>query len=424
MLRHWLLLLAVVALVASAGCERTSASSSHVTELRFWNGFTGPDGRTMLAIVKRFNEANPDVHVTMQRMEWGTYYNQLFVAAMGGRAPEVFVIHTDTLARFTRANFVRPVDDWVKAGGVIDPADIDPNVWSAVVHGGKHFAVPLDIHLLGMYYNRALLKEAKIAHPPTNRAEFIDALQKVRALGKSDTWGFVYTWQRTNLYTMFRQNGGQIFSDDLSRVTLNEPKNVEALQWAADLILKDKLVPAPQDFDSWIGFRQGKVAIVFEGIYMLPDLVKQKDLDYGAAPLPVLFDHPAAWANSHNLCLRADLSGDELAAGERFIKYLSDNSLDWAAGGQVPVRKSLRASARFQSMYAQGEFAKQIPYACYMPKVPFIFEYQDQFDHALERALRGSAAPQAALDEATANIEKVVERFRASDAVANSGAAR
>ena len=159
-----------------AGCDRApSIGGKKVIELRFWNGFTVPDGRTMLGIVKNFNKANPDVHVTMQRMEWGTYYNKLFVAGLGGRAPEVFVIHTDTLARFTRANFVQPVDSWAKPGGMIDTNDIDPNVWSAVQYGTQHFAVPLDIHLLGMYYNKTLFKQANIAHPPTNRAEFVDA---------------------------------------------------------------------------------------------------------------------------------------------------------------------------------------------------------------------------------------------------------
>src|SRR5207248_1475836 len=96
---------------------------------------------------------------------------------------------------------------------------------------------------------------------------------------------------------------------DYSATTLNAPANVQALGFCADLILREKLVPPPQDFDSWIGFRQGKVGMVFEGIYMLPDLLRQKDLDYGAAPLPMLFEKQAAWCNSHNLCLRADLSG-------------------------------------------------------------------------------------------------------------------
>jgi len=85
--------LSLAILLVSFGCERTSASSTRVIELRFWNGFTGPDGRTMLAIVKKFNEGNPDVHVTMQRMEWATYYNKLMVAAVDGRGPEMFIIH-------------------------------------------------------------------------------------------------------------------------------------------------------------------------------------------------------------------------------------------------------------------------------------------------------------------------------------------
>ena len=58
--------------------------------VRFWNVFTGPDGRTMLKLIKRFNQENPDIHVIMQRMDAATYYNKLFVAGLGGRAPEVF----------------------------------------------------------------------------------------------------------------------------------------------------------------------------------------------------------------------------------------------------------------------------------------------------------------------------------------------
>jgi multiple sugar transport system substrate-binding protein len=407
-MRLVVILLIIAAIVA--GCERSESDRAGApVDLRFWNGFTGPDGRTMLAIVKRFNEANPDVHVTMQRMEWGTYYNKLFVAGLGGRAPEVFVIQTDSLARFTQANFVRGMDDLTGTGG-IDAGDFDENVWRAVQRGGKHYGIPLDIHLLGMYYNRKLFREAGIASPPTNREEFVAALQKFR---HDDRWGFVYTWQRTNIYAAIRQNGGDIFNADRTEATLNSPQNVEALQWCADLIVKEHLVPPPQDFDAWIGFRQGKVAMAFEGIYMLPDLMRQEDLDYGAAPIPMLFKQKAAWCNSHNLCLRADLSGAELAAAKRFVKYLSDNSLDWAAGGQIPVRKSLRASARFTAMTAQAEFAKEIPYAAYMPATPYVLEYMAEYELAIERALRGSMTAKQALDIANVNIQKIVERHRA-----------
>ena len=36
------------------------------------------------------------------------------------------------------------------------------------------------------------------------------------------------------------------------------------------------------------------------------------------------------------LCVRDGLEGEELDAARRFVKFLSDNSLDWAEGGQSP----------------------------------------------------------------------------------------
>ncbi|MBA3272549.1 MAG: ABC transporter substrate-binding protein, partial [Chthoniobacterales bacterium] len=389
--------LALSALVALSFGSCDGAANDGKVTLRYWNGFTGPDGRTMLRLVQRFNRENPDVEVTMQRMDWGTYYNKLFVAGLGKRAPEVFVVHADNLARFTGASFVRPIDDIVGVGS-IDPSDFDENVWAAVEHDGKHWGVPLDVHLIGMYYNRKLFREAGIVDavgnpkPPATGAEFLEAVGKLTSDrnndGKPEVWGYVFTWMRTNAYTAMRQFNGRLFTEDGTKTLINSPQNVEALQFCVDLIQKHGVAPSPENFDSWIGFRQGKVGLVFEGIYMLPELQRQTDLDFGAAPLPVYGKTPAAWGSSHTLCLRADLNEHELEASKRFIKFLSDNSLDWAEGGQIPVRKSLRESDFFKTsnkMAAQREFAKQIPYVAYLPSVPFVFEYLQAYDLAVEK---------------------------------------
>jgi multiple sugar transport system substrate-binding protein len=330
------------------GCDAADVTGSDKVTLRFWNGFTGPDGRTMLALVRRFNEQNPDVHVVMQRMEWGTYYNKLFVSNLGGRAPQVFVVHSDNVTRFHRAGFLRPMDD---AG--IDSNDIDENVWAAVERDGQHMGIPLDIHTLGMYYNKTLFRKAGIVDangepkPPTNREEFVDALRKLtrdeNGDGKPDTYGLAFTWLRTNCYTLIRQWGGDILTRDGKQVILDQPEAVAAMQFAVDMIEREKVIMAPENLSTFggafIGFRQGKLGIVFEGIYMLPELQRQKDLDFGAAPVPQIGPHKAAWASSHVLCLRTDLKDRELDAAKRFVKFLSDNSLDWAEGGQIPVRK-------------------------------------------------------------------------------------
>jgi multiple sugar transport system substrate-binding protein len=207
-----------------------------------------------------------------------------------------------------------------------------------------------------------------------------------------------------------RQWGGELFNGEANGATFASSRNVEALDWIAGLI-REGLVPSPQDFDAWIGFRQGRVGIVFEGVYMLPDLVKQTDLDWAAAPVPLLGAQRAAWADSHSLVLRKDLDAAHLAAAKKFIKYLSDHSLDWAAGGQVPVRKSLRNSDRFRGMTTQSEFAKQIPYVAYFPPTPFIVEYQRAFDDAVELALRGTKTSEAALSGADTIVDGVIRRY-------------
>jgi multiple sugar transport system substrate-binding protein len=105
-----------------------------------------------------------------------------------------------------------------------------------------------------------------------------------------------------------------------------------------------------------------------------------------------------------------------LDAAKRFIKYLSDHSLDWAEGGQVPVRRSLRNTPRFEQMTAQREFAKQIPYASYWPPVPYLLELLPEYDYTVELALRGSASAKEALAQCASRIQPVYERYHHPEA--------
>src|SRR5689334_5218938 len=118
---------AAAAAAAGAFSASCGGNAAHRKVVRYWNGFTGPDGRTML------------------RMDWATYYNKLFVAGLGDRAPEVFILQTLSIPRFALASFVRPVDDLAGPDHGIDIGDLDANVWQAVSVGGKHYGVPLDV---------------------------------------------------------------------------------------------------------------------------------------------------------------------------------------------------------------------------------------------------------------------------------------
>lgn len=409
--------LLVLTCILCAACGR-----QHRPEItiRFWNGFTGPDGRPMQQMVKQFNRENPDIRIIMQRMDWYTYYNKLFVAGIGGRAPEVFIVHASNIPRFMQADFLRPVDDLLENEMGLDKNDFFAPAWNAATCEGKQYGIPLDISIHGMYYNKALFREAGIvdeagqARPPRNRTEFMDALRKLTldkdGDGDIDQWGFVFTNIRNNVLTLMNQFGGLFFDRDNRQCLLNSEGNVRALTWCRDLIHQEKLAPSPENFIAWLGFRQGNVAMAFEGIYMLADLKKQTDLEFGVAPIPMIGEQNATMASSHIVCLRRDLKDAELEAASRFIRFLTDRSLDWAEAGQVPARLSLLETERFRAMEAQSTFAQQLNHIFYEPNQPFNNQFDTEFNDAVEKALRNSESPQTALDRAVEKTDQAIRR--------------
>jgi multiple sugar transport system substrate-binding protein len=396
---------ASIAALTASGCREIG---SRGTTIRFWNGFTGPDGTTMLGIIRRFNASQNDVQVTMQRVTWDTYYNKVFVAGLGGRAPEVFVVQVDHLERFIWGKLCAPVDPIVNA---IGPDEFDPSILAAARRGETTYAVPLDIHPIGCYYNRRLFADAGVTAPPTNRAEFIDVLHKLKkGGGAAQQWGFVYEWQRINLYSLVRQWGGDIIAPDLHTTIIDSPQAVEAVNFGAQLIA-DGLVAPIQNTNAMIGFRQGRVGMIFGGTFLLNEFRNQKDLDYAAAVTPMLGNEPGAWAGSHMMCLRNGMHEREQAASEKWVRFLSDNSLLWADAGQVPVRKRLRETPEFKAMPVQSTFAQQIPYAKPMPSTTFTREYQIAFDSACEAVLRRDRSAASALADAAKEIRNAAARF-------------
>lgn len=373
----------------------------------------------MERIVERFQE-DTGLRVKMQIIPWATYYDKLTLSLAYGGAPDVFICHANRLAEFARYGVMRSLDDIVAGDSSFPLSDIMPNILSAARYEGKQYGLPLDCHPQGLYYNEKLFRQAGIvdttgrARPPTTLAEFLETARKLTrdsdGDGRPDQWGFAFTWLRTNWITFISQFGGSILTPDLRASAINQPANVEATQLMADMISRYRIAPKPEGFDSWMGFRQGRVAMAIEGIYMLSSLEEQKGLEYAGAPVPLFGRRKAAWGGSHMLCMPAKIAPERAALAWRFMRYLSDSSLDWAAGGQIPVRQSLLRHPRFRAMRVQREFAKELPYVVFEPASHKATEITPFYDAAVESSLLGLQSPQEALGEAHRRISQVMER--------------
>lgn len=418
MKRRKVFLMALCALLlplVPAGCGSAGGdpAADGAVEVDFWNGFSGPDGKQMEAVVKRFNaEHKGKIRVRMQIIPWGTFYDKVTLGLAFGGAPEVFVLHVNRFPEFASHGVLGAVDDLV-ARGELPPDDFVPAAWRATFWQDQQYAVPLDVHPLGLFYNLDLFEKAGIRRPPETYEEFLDAARKLTVDrnrdGRPEQWGFAFTWLHSNSYQFLNQFGASLLTPDLQRSGLRSPEAEAAMRRMTDIIAAG-VAPRPEGQDAWLGFQTGKVAMALEGVYMMAGLKEQKHLRWAAAPVPQFGPKRAVWAGSHLLTIPASLPEPKREAAWTFIRYLSDQSLDWAEGGQVPARKSLLATDRFRAMTVQAQFARQLEAVVYEPasvKYNLVATFGDS---AFEAILNGTSPPKTALTTASRRIDNVMER--------------
>jgi multiple sugar transport system substrate-binding protein len=129
------------------------------------------------------------------------------------------------------------------------------------------------------------------------------------------------------------------------------------------------------------------------------------------APLPDIGGTKAAWAGSHQFVLPTLKTPDEnkSTAARVFLNWISTKSLEWAKGGQVPARNSVRESAEFKALKEQATLATQIDDLHFPPAVAGIGDAMPEFDKALNLAVLGTKDPKAALSEAAGRATKILE---------------
>ena len=116
-------------------------------ELLFWNGLTGPDGETMVGLVKAFTEENPDVAVRMERLNWTQqYFPKLLAGLASGNPPDIFLMHEYEMTQFATMGVLRDLSDvYSNSGGPIPIDDVSPAIIDALTFDGRIMGVPLDL---------------------------------------------------------------------------------------------------------------------------------------------------------------------------------------------------------------------------------------------------------------------------------------
>ncbi len=122
---------------------------------------------------------------------------------------------------------------------------------------------------------------------------------------------------------------------------MNTDASKKALQMMYDWVYKYHIAPPPAGFSEWDAFVANKVAILPNGTWFRNFLVEQHpDIHWAVWPAVQWGDKPAAWMNGHIMFTATTESGDKLKAVQRYMEWVSNHGVDWAASGMVPARQS------------------------------------------------------------------------------------
>jgi multiple sugar transport system substrate-binding protein len=385
--------------------------------LAFWNGFTGGDGPFMKQMVEEFNKANPNVTVAMNTLQWADYYAKVPNAVASGAGPDVGIMHIDQLATNAARRVIVPLDE-IATGLELTEGDFAPVVWNAGVYQDKRYGIPLDIHPLGFYGNTAQLKKAGIDALPQDRAGFEAAVAALQDRGgvKNPFW-VTATWPAHLMFTsLIAQFGGSIYDEAGAKATFNSDAGVEALEWLKGFIERGASPKNVSNDAQAVAFRQQRDSLTWDGIWMMNEWEKVKDLEWAAGPVPTIGDKPAVWASSHNFVVTTQATKDpnKLAASRAFISYISERSIDWAKSGQIPARNSVRESPEFAALEVQSTLAEQLPNVVFPPSVPGIGDVtQPTYETAVNEVILGKKPTKAALDAAAKKADAMLKANQA-----------
>ncbi|CAN5792742.1 extracellular solute-binding protein [soil metagenome] len=382
--------------------------------LSFWNGFTGGDGPYMQQLVDDFNSQEENISVSMNTVEWETYYQKVPSAVQSGKGPDLGIMHIDQLPTNAARGVILALDD-VASALKLKESDFVPVVWNAGVYNAKRYGIPLDIHPLGLYYNKSTMEKAGLDpdSPPQTKDDYMAALERMKSKGIQGHWmsPFLFTGGLT-FQSLLYQFGGQLYNDDATKATFNSSAGVSALTWMVEVV-ENGYSPKDVAQDAELtAFQNGDNAFMWNGIWNINPLDDIKDLEWGAAPLPQIGSQKGAWAGSHNFVIMNKRGQDpnKVAASKVFINWVSQRSEEWAKAGQVPARNSVRDSKAFESLEWQPVFAEELPYVQFTPPEPGIADvYTGSLDPAINEAVLLKAEPEAALDEAASKANQLLK---------------
>src|ERR1700712_2922448 len=220
-----------------------SAAADRATVLTVWYPYTDPNWEK---VWKGYEDSQQQTGIKAVFAANDTTANaKFFTAVASGTPPDAVWVDGPQVAEWAARGVLEPLDDLIGAAG-IKADDFWAPSWNQTVYNGKVWALTRSSDAnFGFYWNKDVFKEVGLdpEKPPTTIVEMDQMNDKIAKItdGHIERLGYI-PWivygSSNSMFTWGWVFGGNFYDADSKKITANDPKIVNALQWMTDFAKK------------------------------------------------------------------------------------------------------------------------------------------------------------------------------------------
>lgn len=310
-------------------------------------------------LIAEFMKENKNIIVSYSADTSTTYMQSL--QSMANNLPDVFYMPDTEFLQWADAGRLLNLSSGVNDAELskIWPEAVDKYYYNRDNYklgqsdGAKLYGLPKDMGPFTLVYNKTLLNsqaqknglsadDLKVLDPknPMSWEQFRTLLKKLDSDPNDKIYGISHYEVEAAVYS----NNADFYSEDTTTQKITDKNFTDALQFIADLYLKDKVMPSADDQVSTNGyqrFKAGGSIFSFMGPWDCASFWKLDNLDYEVVPVPYGPAEGAksvAWVGSMAYSVSAKTKAQ--GAALRLAKYLSMSETAqrkaYELGQQVP----------------------------------------------------------------------------------------
>ncbi len=394
---------AAMALLAAGcgGAEDRSPVADAATSATFMAFGEPEELKAYRTLISGFQKSHPGTTIKLiEASDRQDLLARLSTSFAGGTPPDLFLLNYRFYAQFAAKGVLEPVQSRVNTSKVFRQQDFYKQALDAFRFKGTLTCLPQNISSLVVYYNKKLLRQAKVAEPKAGWTwkQMVAAAKKLtkdlNGDKKTDQYGLGVEASIIRVAPFVWSNGGEVVDNQRkpTRFTLNTPAARAALGEFLKLHTVYGVIPGDNELeaeDDESRFQNGRMAMVLSSRRSTPAFRTITKFDWDIAPLPKL-KQQAGILHSDAYCMpKASKQKD---AAWKFIEYAvgpKGAPVIARTGRTVPSLKSVANSKAFLDPRAKPSrskvFLDTIPVIRALPSMSTWPEIEDASGSILEQ---------------------------------------